>query len=203
VRRLPQRAAYDKATVHAILDAGRICHVGFISGGRPCVIPMLYARSGDTVYLHGSNASRMLRALAAGTELSLAVTLLDGYVLARSAFHHSVNYRSVVVFGKALLVEDPMEKMEALRLVTNHVVPGRWEEVRVPNERELKGTTVLAVGIEEASAKVRTGPPVDDEADYELPVWAGVVPVSSEPGVPQPDGRVPAGVEPFDSRRLK
>jgi uncharacterized protein len=202
VRRLPKRASYDKAQIHSILDEGFVCHMGFAVAGQPFVIPTGYARAGEEIYLHGSAASRMLDTLADGVDVCLTVTLADGFVLARSAFHHSLNYRSVVVLGKARLVTEPAEKMEALRRFTNHIVPGRWEEVRPPNEREIKATTVLALAIEEASAKVRTGPPIDDEDDYGWPVWAGIVPVRASVGEPVADGRVPAGIPPFDTSRL-
>ena len=177
VKRLPKRGKYDRETVHAILDAAFVCHVGFCVEGQPYVIPTNYGRSGDTVYLHGSAASRMLRTLSEGVPVCVTVTLVDGLVLARSAFHHSVNYRSVVMLGTARLVEDPAEKMEALHLFTEHVMKGRWDEVRWPTEQEMNATTVLALPLEEVSAKVRTGGPVDDEADYTLPVWAGVLPL--------------------------
>lgn len=203
VRRLPKRAAYDKEQVYSILDAGYVCHVGFVAGGQPYVIPTGYARAGDRLYIHGSPASRMLRALEEGAEVSLSVTLLDGFVLARSAFHHSMNYRSVVVFAKARLVTDPAEKLEALRAFTEHVLPGRWAEVRQPSERELNATSVLVLPLDEASAKVRTGPPIDDEADYSLPVWAGVVPVRMELGEPVADGRVLPGVDVIDTTRFR
>jgi len=202
VRRLPKRGLYDKAQVHAILDEGYLCHVGFVAGGQPFVIPTLYARDGDRIYIHGSAASRMLRTLDEGADVCVTVTLVDGFVLARSAFHHSMNYRSVVVLGKARLIADPVEKMEALHRFTNHMVPGRWEEVRPPNEQELKATTVLALALDEVSAKVRTGSPLDDEEDYSLPVWAGVVPLRTQLGEPLPDGRVLPGVKPFDVGRL-
>ena len=202
VKRLPKRAAYDKKLVHAILDEGFICHVGFSVDGQAFVIPTGYARAGGQIYIHGSAASRMLRSLDAGIDICLTVTLVDGFVLARSAFHHSMNYRSVVVLGKAKLVTDPVEKREALRCFTNHIVPGRWEEVRQPTDQELKATTVLALPLEEVSAKVRTGPPVDDEEDYSLPIWAGVVPLRSQVGEPVPDDRVLAGASAIDTRRL-
>jgi nitroimidazol reductase NimA-like FMN-containing flavoprotein (pyridoxamine 5'-phosphate oxidase superfamily) len=179
VKRLPKRGKYDRETVFGILDAGFVCHVGFGVNGQPYVIPTNYGRSGDTVYLHGSAASRMLRTLSKGVPVSVTVTLVDGLVLARSAFHHSVNYRSVVILGTARVVHDPAEKREALRLFTEHVVKGRWDDVRQPTEQELKATTVLALPLEEVSAKVRTGGPVDDEADYSLPVWAGVLPLET------------------------
>ena len=179
VKRLPKRGKYERETVFAILDAGFVCHVGFSVDGQPYVIPTNYGRSGDTIYLHGSAASRMLRTLSEGVRVSVTVTHVDGLVLARSAFHHSVNYRSVVILGTARLVNDPAEKLEALRVFTEHVMKGRWEDVRQPTEQELKATTVLALPLEEVSAKVRTGGPVDDEADYTLPVWAGVLPLET------------------------
>ena len=186
VKRLPKRAVYSHEKIHAILDDGFVCHVGFVADGLPYVIPTNYARRGNEIFIHGSAASRMLKALGDGIDVCVTVTLVDGFVLARSAFHHSVNYRSVVIFGKARVVNDPAEKMEALRCFTNHVVPGRWEEVRPPDEQELKATEVLAVPIEEVSAKVRSGPPVDDEADLAIPAWAGVVPLRTVAGAPVP-----------------
>ncbi|MGA9767832.1 MAG: pyridoxamine 5'-phosphate oxidase family protein [Blastocatellia bacterium] len=177
LKRLPARAEYDRARVYEILDEAFICHVGFVVDGQPFVIPTGYARMGDRLYIHGSAASRMLRAIGQGIEVCVTVTLLDGLVLARSAFHHSVNYRSVVVFGRATVVEAAEEKMEALRAFTEHVVPGRWAEVRWPNESEMKATTVLSLLLAEASAKIRTGPPIDDEEDHEIDVWAGVLPL--------------------------
>jgi nitroimidazol reductase NimA-like FMN-containing flavoprotein (pyridoxamine 5'-phosphate oxidase superfamily) len=202
VRRLPKRGVYDKSQVHAILDEARICHVGFAVEGQPFVVPTGFARLGDQIYVHGSAASRMLRSLDRGIDVCITVTLLDAFVLARSAFHHSMNYRSVVVLGKARLVTDPDEKLEALRAFTNHIVPGRWEEVRPPTVQELKGTSVLAVPLEEVSAKVRTGPPVDDEEDYSLPIWAGLVPIETRFGSPVADGRVVPGVTGFDLERF-
>ena len=202
VRRLPKRGVYDKVQVHAILDEGFLCHVGFAIDGQPYVIPTLYARAGQRLYFHGSAASRMLRSAADGFQVCLTVTLVDGFVLARSAFHHSMNYRSVVVLGSARLVTDDGEKREALRLFTNHLVPGRWEEVRQPTETELKATSVLALELNEVSAKVRSGPPLDDEEDYALPIWAGVVPVQIQLGEPIPDGRVLPGIAAIDTGRL-
>jgi nitroimidazol reductase NimA-like FMN-containing flavoprotein (pyridoxamine 5'-phosphate oxidase superfamily) len=193
VKRLPKRAAYDRDTVFKILDEAFVCHVGFVADGQPFVIPTNFGRSGETIYLHGSAASRMLRTLAAGVPVCVTVTLTDGLVLARSAFHHSVNYRSVVVLGTARLVDDPSEKMEALRLFTEHIMKGRWEEIRWPTEQELKATTVLALPLEEVSAKVRTGGPIDDEEDYSLPVWAGVLPLPVLPADPIADARLKAG----------
>jgi nitroimidazol reductase NimA-like FMN-containing flavoprotein (pyridoxamine 5'-phosphate oxidase superfamily) len=194
VRRLPKRGVYDKAQVYAILDEGFVCHAGFVVEGQPYVIPIGYGRAGDTIYIHGSSASRMLRTLDRGVDICVTVTLVDGFVLARSAFHHSMNYRSVVVLGRARLVTDSEEKLAALRSVTNHIVPGRWEEARQPTDHELKATNVLALPLEEVSAKVRAGGPVDDEEDYALPVWAGVVPLRSHLGQPLPDERVLDGV---------
>jgi nitroimidazol reductase NimA-like FMN-containing flavoprotein (pyridoxamine 5'-phosphate oxidase superfamily) len=190
VKRLPKRGKYDRETVYAILDAGFVCHVGFNADGQPYVIPTNYGRAGNTLYLHGSAASRMLRTLSGGVPVCVTVTHVDGLVLARSAFHHSVNYRSVVILGTARLVEDPAEKMAALRIFTEHVLKGRWDDVRQPTEQELKGTMVLALPLEEVSAKVRTGGPVDDEADYALPVWAGVLPLETVAQPPQPDARL-------------
>ena len=194
VKRLPKRAAYDRATIDAILDEGLICHVGLALDGQPTVVPMIHVRVGAKVYLHGSPASRTLRAIAQGAEACLTVTLLDGLVLARSAFHHSMNYRSVVLFGTGAAVEDPVEKTAALHALSEHVVAGRWTEVRGPSERELRQTLVVAMPISEASAKVRTGPPLDDEEDYTLPVWAGVLPLRLVAGVPVADPRLPPGI---------
>lgn len=193
VKRLPKRGKYDAETVYKILDEAFVCHVGFVADGQPYVIPTNFGRVGDTLYLHGSAASRMLRTLSQGIPVCVTVTLVDGLVLARSAFHHSVNYRSVLIFGTAKLVEDPNEKMEALRLFTEHIMKGRWDEIRWPNEQEMKGTTVLALPLEEVSAKVRVGGPVDDEEDYSLPVWAGVLPLNTTTAAPIPDTRLKAG----------
>jgi nitroimidazol reductase NimA-like FMN-containing flavoprotein (pyridoxamine 5'-phosphate oxidase superfamily) len=179
LHRLPKRGVYDEATVHAILDEAFLCHVGFAVDGQPFVIPTGYGRDGKRLYIHGSAASRMLRTLAGGVDVCVTITLVDGFVLAKSAFHHSFNYRSVVVLGKARLVDDPAEKWDALRCITNHIVHGRWEEVRQPNDQELKATTVLCLDLVEVSAKVRNGPPVDDEEDLSLPVWSGVVPIKT------------------------
>jgi uncharacterized protein len=190
VKRLPKRANYDREVIHSILDEGVICHVGFSLDGQPFVIPTGYARVGDNLYIHGSAASRMLRNLEKGIAVCATVTLLDGLVLARSAFHHSMNYRSVVIFGEATAVLGQAEKMAALKAFTEHIVPGRWESVRKPNESELKGTLVLSIPIEEASAKIRTGPPVDDESDYDLPVWAGVLPLHLATSAPVSDERL-------------
>jgi nitroimidazol reductase NimA-like FMN-containing flavoprotein (pyridoxamine 5'-phosphate oxidase superfamily) len=190
LKRLPQRGSYDRDVINQILDEGFVCHVGFAADGRPFVIPTGYARVGDRLFIHGSQASRMLRTLEQGIDVCVTVTLLDGLVLARSAFNHSMNYRSVVVFGNARVIDDPDEKLEALRTLSDHMIPGRWDDVRQPNERELELTTVLSVSLTEASAKVRTGPPIDDEEDYELPVWAGVVPLRLVAGIPIDDPRL-------------
>jgi nitroimidazol reductase NimA-like FMN-containing flavoprotein (pyridoxamine 5'-phosphate oxidase superfamily) len=195
LKRLPKRGSYDRDTIEAILDEGFICHVGFVSDGKPVVIPTGYARVGDRLIIHGSQASRMLRTLGQGIDVCLTVTLLDGLVLARSAFHHSMNYRSVVVFGRATLVDDPAEKVATLRALSEHMIPGRWDDVREPNEQEMKQTTVLSLPLTEASAKVRTGPPLDDVEDYDLPVWAGVIPLRMVAGEPFDDGRIPGNRE--------
>ena len=196
LKRLPKRGSFERQTTYDILDEGFICHVAFVSDGHPVVIPTAYGRVGDTLYIHGARASRMLKALGAGADVCVNVTLVDGLVLARSAFHHSINYRSVVVFGRARVVESDEEKMEALLAFMEHVVPGRWDEVREPNKQELDATLVLSLALEEASAKVRTGPPVDDEEDYELPIWAGVLPLSVNAGDAVSDPRLLEGTEP-------
>lgn len=195
LKRLPARGVYDRDLVYRILDEGLICHVGFAVEGRPYVIPTGYARVDDQLYIHGSQASRMLRTLHRGVEACVTVTLLDGLVLARSAFHHSMNYRSVVIFGNARLVDNPQEKLSALRAFSEHMIRGRWDEVRLPTEEEMRATTVLSLPLEEASAKVRTGPPLDDEEDYELPIWAGVIPLSLVAGAPVPDPRAKTEIE--------
>jgi nitroimidazol reductase NimA-like FMN-containing flavoprotein (pyridoxamine 5'-phosphate oxidase superfamily) len=187
LRRLPERGSHDLETIHAILDASFLAHVGFSVDGQPFVIPTLYGRDGDTLYLHGSAASRMLRELETGVAACVNVTIVDGLVLARSAFHHSMNYRSVVAFGKARKIDDPERKTHALRVISEHLIAGRWNDVRGPNEKELKATAVLEFSIEEASAKIRTGPPKDDEEDYALPVWAGILPLQLEAKAPVPD----------------
>lgn len=187
LRRLPDRATYDVALVHAILDEALICHVGFTVDDHPYVIPTIHARLGDTAYLHGSPASRMLRTLKGGVDVCVTVTLLDGLVLARSAFHHSLNYRSVLVLGRARPVGDGPEKRAALEALVDHIAAGRSAEARPPTDFELRSTLVLALPLEEVSAKVRTGPPNDDEADLPLPVWAGQVPLITSPGEPVDD----------------
>jgi len=194
VRRLPARGAYDTATIHAILDAAFLAHIGFSVDGQPFVIPTLYGRSGGKLYLHGSAASRMMRELERGVPACVTVTHVDGLVLARSAFHHSMNYRSVVAFGTARKVEGLEQKTEALRVISENVLAGRWNDVRGPYEKELKATSVLEFSIEEASSKIRTGPPLDDEEDYALPIWAGVVPSSLVFKAPAPDTRLAEGV---------
>jgi hypothetical protein len=193
LRRLPKRGSHELKTIHEILDAGFLAHVGFNVNGQPFVIPTLFGRAGETLYLHGSAASRMLRELSTGVPACVTVTLVDGLVLARSAFHHSMNYRSVVAFGTARKIEDPIHKTEALRVISDHLIAGRWEDVRAPYEHELKATSVLEFAMEEASAKIRSGPPVDDEEDYALPMWAGVLPLTIRSGQPVPDPRLPAG----------
>ena len=209
LRRLPKRGSHDTKQIYQILDEGFICHVGFIVDGQPCVIPTGYGRQGDRLLIHGSQASRMLRTLKTGVDVCVTVTLLDGLVLARSAFHHSLNYRSVVIFGNAKLVEDESEKLEALRVLSEHIVADRWDDVRGPSEQEMKATTVLYLPLREASAKIRTGPPIDDEEDYSLPVWAGVVPLEMKVGVPIDDPRllsniaVPAYASDYKRRRNK
>jgi uncharacterized protein len=193
LRRLPARGHFDRATVNAILDEALVCHVGFVTEGQPFVIPTIHARVEDRVYVHGSAASRMLKTLQGGLPVCLTATLVDGLVLARSAFHHSMNYRSVVVLGEAHLVAGEAEKWDALKAIVEHVAPGRWAEVREPNAKEMAGTLVLRLPVDEASAKVRTGPPIDDEEDYALACWAGVLPLALVPGAPVPDPRLPAG----------
>jgi uncharacterized protein len=193
VIREPDRGVYDRETVYRILDEGFLCHVGFSVDGQPFVIPTSYGRNDSNLYIHGSAASRMLRQMKAGVPVCVTVTLLDGLVLARSVFNHSMNYRSVVVLGKATLVDDPAEKLAALRILSEHIIPGRWDDARQPNERELKATSVLRVSIEEFSAKVRTGPPIDDEEDYSFPTWAGVIPLETTVGTPVNDPRVNPG----------
>lgn len=194
LRRLPNRGNYDREVIISILDEALICHVGFVVDGAPVVIPTIHTRVADTLYFHGSVASRMLRSLRNGVPACVTVTLLDGLVLARSAFHHSMNYRSVVVFGTAREVTDEDEKLRALTALVEHVAAGRSTEARPPSVPEMKATLVLALPIDEASAKIRTGPPVDDEEDYGMKVWAGVLPLSLVPGAPIPDERLVAGV---------
>jgi nitroimidazol reductase NimA-like FMN-containing flavoprotein (pyridoxamine 5'-phosphate oxidase superfamily) len=206
VVREPDRALYQREDVYRILDEGFLCHVGFAVDDQPFVIPTSYGRKDANLYIHGSAASRMLRQMKDGVPVCVTVTLLDGLVLARSIFNHSMNYRSVVVLGKAMLVDDPQEKLEALRILSEHIIPGRWDDVRQPNDRELKATSVLRLPIEEFSAKVRQGPAIDDEEDYSFPTWAGVVPLDTTVGEPITDARlapsrdVPAYVKNYSRR---
>jgi nitroimidazol reductase NimA-like FMN-containing flavoprotein (pyridoxamine 5'-phosphate oxidase superfamily) len=193
VRRLPARARYDKAEVAAILDEALVCHVGFVHEGQPVVIPTIHGRDGETLYLHGSAASRMLNALAGGAPLCVTATIVDGLVLARSAFHHSMNYRSVVAFGVARAVADPKEKIRALHCISERLIPGRWKAVRGPNTQELAQTSVVAMALDECSAKVRSGPPVDDAPDYALPTWAGELPLRLRADAPLPDPKLASG----------
>ena len=195
LKRLPKRGVFERAGVYRILDEAFICHVGFIVNNQPFVIPTSYARIDDRLMIHGSAASRMMRNLSEEIDVCVTVTLVDGLVLARSAFHHSMNYRSVVVFGKAKIVTGEREKYEALKAFTEHIVPGRWESIRPPTKNELKGTTVLSLDLREASAKIRAGGPVDDEEDYALDVWAGVLPLSLTIGAPVADERLKNGIE--------
>ena len=195
VVREADRAVYDRAAVYRILDEGFLCHAGFVVDGQPFVIPTSYGRKSDSLYIHGSAASRMLRQIKEGVPVCITVTLLEGLVLARSIFNHSMNYRSVVILGKATLVDDPEEKLAALRILSEHILPGRWDDSRQPNERELKATSVLRVPIEEFSAKVRQGPAIDDEEDYTFPTWAGVVPLEMVAGKPIDDARLLPGKE--------
>ncbi|MFM7736614.1 MAG: pyridoxamine 5'-phosphate oxidase family protein [Alphaproteobacteria bacterium] len=196
VRRLPARGAYDRTTIDAILDEALVCHLGLVEDGQPFVVPTIHARSGDLVYLHGSSASRAMRRAGEGVDVCVTATLLDGLVLARSAFHHSMNYRAVVLLGRPRAVVDPEEKLAALRAISEHVLPGRWDEVRAPNDVELKATSVVALAIDEASAKVRTGGPLDDAEDLALDCWAGVLPLRLVAGAPLPAGDLAPGIAP-------
>jgi len=195
LKRLPERGEYDREAVYEIIDEGFICHVAFVVEGQPYAIPTAYGRSGDTLYLHGSAASRMMRSLSGGIPVCVTVTLVDGLVLARSAFHHSINYRSVVMLGTAIKVEEMEEKSAAFNIFMEHVIPGRWAEVRLPTEQELKATTVLALPLVEVSAKVRTGPPKDDEEDLAFPVWAGVLPLRMMVQPPIDDPALPPEIK--------
>jgi hypothetical protein len=194
VRRLPARGQYDRATIDAIVDEALICHVAFAVDGQPFVIPTIHARLGDEIVLHGAPASRLLKHIAAGNPVAIAVTLVDGLVLARAVFHSSMNYRSAVLFGHGRLIEDEGEKAVALAAISEHLVRGRWADARQPTQRELDATTVVAIAIDSASAKVRTGPPGDDEADYALPIWAGVLPLQLQAQPPLPDPRLPEAI---------
>ncbi len=195
VRRRAERGRYDRDTVHAILDAASLCHLGFVVEGQPFVIPTLYGRAGDTIYVHGSSVSRMLTSLSEGIRACVTVTLNDGIVLARSAFHHSMNYRSVTAFGTGLVIEGDDDKLTALKLISENVLRGRWDDVREPTKKELNVTTVIAIEIEEAAAKIREGDPKDDARDYDLPVWAGVLPIETSYGSPVADTKLGEGIE--------
>lgn len=195
VKRHADRAAYERDAIHAIVDEALYCHVSVIVEGSPRVIPTIHARIGDTLYIHGSNASRTLRALKEGSDACVAITLVDGLVIARSGFNHSMNYRSVMVYGSLREVTDPAEKLQAQTALVEHVVPGRSAEVRMPNDRELRQTTIMALDLTEASAKIRSGPPLDEEEDYPAPVWAGELPMRIATGDPVPDPRLPEGIE--------
>lgn len=195
LKRLPKRGSYDRETINAILDEAFICHVGFVVDGQPYVIPTGFARIGDDLYIHGSSASRMLRSIADGIDVCVTVTLIDGLVLARSAFHHSMNYRSVVILGKAEVVSEKSEKLAAMGALTEHIVPGRWADVRWPTDLELKATTVLRLPVTEASAKIRTGDPVDDDEDYSMDVWAGILPLKLAPDEPLADAKLSARID--------
>ncbi|HEY0428616.1 MAG TPA: pyridoxamine 5'-phosphate oxidase family protein [Pyrinomonadaceae bacterium] len=201
LKRLPKRGEYNREVIYSILDEALVCHVGFAVEGKTFVVPTGYAREGDNLLIHGSSASRMLKTLSGGIEVCVTVTLLDGLVLARSAFHHSMNYRSVMIFGKAFAVSEENEKMKALRAFSEHIVKGRWQEVRSPTSKELKGTLVLALPLQEASAKIRNGSPVDDETDYELNVWAGEIPLQLVAGAPIDDPRLTSDINQPDYAR--
>ncbi|MBW7883416.1 MAG: pyridoxamine 5'-phosphate oxidase family protein [Caldilineaceae bacterium] len=193
VRRLQERGHYDKATIYPIIDEALICHVALVQDGQPFVIPTIHARMGDELILHGANASRLLQHIERGEPVCVGITLLDGLVLARSVFHSSMNYRSVVLFGRGRVVSEPAAKLAALEALSEHLAQGRWQDARKPTARELKATKVVAIAIDSASAKVRSGPPGDDEADYDLPIWAGVVPLDLRAEPPEPDPRLPDG----------
>jgi len=195
LKRVPNRGNFDLETIYSILDEGFICHVGFTANGQTFVIPTSYGRIGDKLFLHGASVSRMMKNLAEGIDICVTVTLVDGLVLARSVFHHSMNYRSVVVFGRAKLIESADEKMKALEAFTEHIVKGRWDDARIPNEKELNVTTVLSLKIDEASAKIRTGDPIDDDKDYALDFWAGVIPLKLEAGEPIDDSKLKEGID--------
>jgi len=195
IRRLPKRGVYDKASIYQIIDAGMICHVSFVYEQQPYIIPTLYARQNNQLILHGASTSRMMMHLATGAPAAIAITHVDGMVLARSVFNHSINYRSVVLFGCGRLPVDENEEWEALRILTEHILPGRWDDVRKPNPVEMKATSVVIFDIDDASAKVRTGPPGDEEEDYALPVWAGVIPFQTVYGTPEPDSRLDSSIQ--------
>ena len=195
VRRLPERGAYDQTTIYSILDEGLICHVGIVVDGRPVVIPMAYARAGDKLVIHGFGGSRLMNALKNGADVCVEVTHLDALVLARSAFHHSMNYRSVIVFGRATTIEGDDAKNAAFHEFFEHLMPGRWDDVRKPNAKELAQTAVIELSLAEASAKIRTGPPGDDDEDYGLPIWAGLLPLTVSAGPPEDDPKLGTGID--------
>jgi hypothetical protein len=199
VKRHPERGDYDRDVIDAILDEALMCHLGFVVDGQPFVIPTIHARDGDMLYIHGSPGSRMLRTAKTGVDICVTATLLDGLVLARSVYNHSMNYRSVVVLGRAHEVTDLDEKLRAMKCVVEHVVKGRWNDARQPNEGEIKGTTILSLPLDEASAKIRSGPPVDDEDDLALPVWAGIVPLRLEPSEPTAADGIDGSPPPYAS----
>ena len=190
INRLPSRGYYDKETINQIIDKALYCHVSLVDNNQPYIIPTIHARMGDKIILHGAKGSRLINHIAEGNEVCIAITLMDGLVLARSVFHHSMNYRSVVIFGKGKLIENEVEKLEALKTITEHLIPGRWDDARQPNEKELNATTVVSINIDEASGKIRTGPPIDDEEDYKLPVWAGLIPISQKYDSPENDPKL-------------
>ena len=209
IHRMPKRGHYDHETIYQILDEALICHVGFVDQDQPYVIPINFARVEDTIILHGAKASRLLKHVEAGHPVCVEATIVDGLVLARSVFHHSVNYRSVVLFGRGRLIADEEEKLAALEAVTEHLIPGRWKEARLPSQKELNATSVVSIQIDEASAKVRVGPPVDEEEDYTLPVWAGILPLQELPLAPLRDALqsetvpMPVYVEHYSRKREK
>jgi len=205
VNRKPERGFYDAETINKIIDEALYCHVSFILDDQPFIIPTIHARIDDQLILHGAKASRLLKQISTGNEIAIAVTILDGLVLARSVFHHSMNYRSVIIFGKGVEITDDKQKMIALQAVTDHILPGRWNDARKPNEKELKATSVISVKINEASAKIRTGPPKDEEEDYSLPVWAGVIPFTQKPSKEVDDPILKKGISIPDyiSRMIK
>ena len=190
INRIPSRGFYDKETINQIIDEALYCHVSFVQNDQPYIIPTIHARMGDRIVLHGAKGSRMLKHIAEGNKVSVAITLMDGLVLARSVFHHSMNYRSVVLFGKGTVIESKVKKLEALKAITEHLIPGRWEDARKPNEKELNATTVVSIDVDEASAKIRTGPPIDNEEDYNLSVWAGLIPISQKFDSPENDPKL-------------
>ena len=190
MNRLPSRGFYDKETINQIIDEALYCHVSFVHSNQPYIIPTIHARMNDRIVLHGAKGSRLMKHIAEGNEICIAITHMDGLVLARSVFHHSMNYRSVVIFGKGKLLENKVEKLEALKTITEHLISGRWEDARKPNEKELNATTVVSIDINEASAKIRTGPPIDDDEDYKLSVWAGVIPISQKFDSPMNDPKL-------------